>query len=144
MTGESWLRIKNLLWALHKTANSHLKNQVLNVLEDSSCHFFTWPTLNETLWAFLAGWALISPGRPAPQREGGRACLLVSSHGGGKRNQPIHIQYLSSPSTFHKGFKVAPNINIMWEIHYQRKVRHRENKVWTIVRPRVRCTHRNA
>ena len=41
MTDESWLKIKNLLWTLHRAANSHLRNQVLNVLDDSDCHFFT-------------------------------------------------------------------------------------------------------
>ena len=60
---------------------------MLNVLDDSDCHFFARHTLNGTLGLVRAGWSLINPGRPVHCRDRGRGSFLVSDHGGANTGQ---------------------------------------------------------
>lgn len=86
MTSGSWLKIKNFLCTLHKEANSHLNNQVLQGLNDSSCHFFIRHALSGTMWATWGRVGSLKSRKSYMLQKETKTgvSVLVPSQGGGK------------------------------------------------------------
>lgn len=87
---------------------------MLNILDDFGCHFFTRLTLNSILW--VGGLSQTQKHLSTAKRGREELFWCLVTHSGGERNKPIFILYLPT-LTFHKGFKVDSDINIMQDLY---------------------------